>query len=272
MPATRSCADRLHQLQKDVGLSDKELKAAIKRHTTPREVKLPTFHEKLTKQEKRRREIMQPGNKKRKYKMAYWYLEKYLEPSESWKVYMEHQDFKELVNYAYQMVLNLVQLQTYVTDDDPDIKTFFPDEPDGKYDIPEELDREFKAYAKKHPLKSSRDIIPRRKKFQKYRRKRRRRLYSKKHMRMYDPLFAATIVDSKEMYKNLQRIGRENEIRVRKFQEMLNSLVKDQSIGSEAMSMFNHRTKIIQEQYEKRLDQFMKQSGLKPNPVMYDFT
>lgn len=259
-------------MQKDFGLSDKELKAAVKRHTEPREVKLPTYHEKLSKIEKKRQKALQPTNKKRKYKLVHWYLEEYLKPSEAMKIYEAHLDFKDLVEYTYQLVLGLVQLQSYIVEEDTPVERLIKPDPDGRYDVPEPLEKEFNEYAKKHPLESAKDIIKRRKKFQKHRRQRRRRLYSKSRMRIYDPLFAVNRVDAKQMYNELKRIGRENEIRVQKFKEMMESLVKDQSVGAEAMRMFDERTKIIMKQHEKRLNQFAEQAGLKANPVQYDFS
>ena len=276
MPATRSCADRLHQLQKDMGFSDKELKQAVKRHTTPREVPLPTIHERVSKYERLRINAEEKSKKRQKYRIAYWYLEKYLKRSEARKIYEEYMDFKELVNHAYELAMNLVQLQSFVLDEDPDAETLIEElegpKPDGKFDIPKALEKEFDEYAKKHPIKKASEIIPRRKRFRKHRRKRRKLLYSKKRMRIYDPLFANSTLDAKQMYNDLKRIGRENEIRVQKFKEMMESLIQDKSVGSEAMKMFDKRTKVIMDQHRKRLDQFAKQAGLKPNPVMYDFS
>lgn len=276
MPATRSCADRLHQLQKDIGLSDKELKQAVKRHTTPREVPLPTIHEGVSKYEKLRRKAEEKSSKKRKYKLVHWYLEEYLYPEEARKIYEAHLDFKELVSYVYELVLNLVQLQSYIVDEDPSGEKLIEDleghEPEGKYDIPKALEKEFEAYAKEHPIKTAKEIIPRRRKFQKQRRKRRKLLYNKRRMRIYDPLFAATTLDAKQMYNDLKQIGRENEIRVQKFKEMMESLIQDKAVGAEAMRIFDKRTKEVMKQHEKRLDQFAKQAGLKPNRVMFDFS
>ena len=277
MAAGRSSVlDRLHQLQSDMGFDDKELKQAIRRHTTPREVPLPTFHEKVSKYEKLRIKAEEKGNKERKYKVVYWYLEKYLKKSEAKKIYETHLEFKELVSYVYELALNLVQLQNFVLEDNMDAETVIaelegPQTP-GRYDIPRELEQEFDAYCKKHPISSATEIIPRRRKFQKHRRKRRHAMYSKRRMRIYDPLFAATRQDAKQMYNDLKQIGRENEIRVQKFRQMIEGLVKDQSVGANAMRMFDERTKAVMKQHQKRLDQFARQAGLKPNRVMYDFS
>lgn len=271
-PKRRSCASRLHALQDDFGLSEKELKQAVREVSRPREVKLPTFHEKVSKKEKMRRELETPGNKQRKYMIAYWYLEEYLEPEYSHDVYRKHQDFKDLIQYAYEQAMGVIQIGTYIVNTDLDPLTAFPDPPDDELDIPEIQWNEFDVYCKKHPLKGgAKDIFKRRKRFKKYLHKRRGRYYSKKRMRMYDPLFAMTVVDEKEMLKNLERITRENELRVKKFHEMLDSLVSDRSIGAEAMKKFDKQTKDIMSQHRKRLNSFMKQIGQKPTPVTFDF-
>lgn len=271
-PRRRSCVSRLHAIQDDFGLSEKELKQAVKDVARPREVELPTFHEKVTKKEKMRREMERPGNKQRKYMIAHWYLEEYLDPEYAYDVYRKHLIFKDLVEYAYERAMGIIQLGTYITNNDLDPLEAFPDPPDDELDIPEIQWNEFDAYCKKHPLKGgAKDIFNRRKRFKKYLRKRRGRYYSKRRMRMYDPLFAMTVVDEKEMLKNLERITRENELRVKRFHEMLDSLVTDKSIGAEAMKKFDKQTKDIMTQHRKRLNSFMKQIGQKPTPVTFDF-
>lgn len=268
----RSCAGRLHAMQKDFGLSDKELKDAVRDVTTPREVKLPTFREKLSKAEKQRRKAESLSKKQRKYRTVHWYLEEFLKPEYARKIYEKFEDFKEMVDYAYEEAMNVVKVCTFVIDQDPDPFTFFPADPEDELDIPDVQWREFKEYCKKHPLKGgAKDVFARRKRFQRYTRKRRGRYYSKRRMRMYDPLFAMNAMNQKEMVKNLQRITRENEQRVKKFHEMLGALVTDKSIGSEAMKQFDKQTDEILRRHRKRLNQFMKQNGQKPTPITFDF-
>lgn len=261
-----SCADRLHRIQKDVGLSEKELKQAVRDVARPRETKLPTYHEKTPKKDKLRKKY-EAGGKLRKKSIAYWYLEKYLKPAESRKIYMAYPKYKDLVEYAYTQAMALVQLTTFVLDDDVDPMSLFPNTPVDELDIPETQWKEFDRYCKSHPLNSSKDIFKRRKKFKKWRYKRRGRYYSKKRMRMYDPLFAMETIDEKEMLKNLQRISKENELRTQKFHEMLDSLVADKSIGSVAMARFNEQTKELMRRHRSRVKQFMKERGFKQTPV-----
>ena len=87
---------------------------------------------------------------------------------------------------------------------------------------------------------------------------------------MYDPLFANAAINEKEMLKNLKRIGRENQLRVQKFNEMLDSLVKSKSMGSVALAAFNEQTSRIMERYEERLQQLMKSTKTKPASVVFD--
>ena len=259
-----------------MGFSDKELKEAVKRYTTPREVPLPTFHEKASKYDKLREKEEKKGKKKRRYKLAYWYLEEYLKESEAKKIYEKYLDFKELVEYAYQMALNLIQIQNFIIERDVPaeevLKELEGTPMPGKYDVPEALDKEFDEYAKEHPIEKASEIIPRRIKFQKRRRKHRRAMYSQRRMRIYDPLFAVTRLDAKQMYNDLKQIGRENEIRCQRFKELMESLITDKSVGSQAMKMFDKRTKEVMKQHEKRLEQFAKQAGLVSDPVVYDFS
>lgn len=263
-----SCTSRLHQIQRDVGLSDKELKQAVRDVTRPREVKLPTYHEKISKQEKARREY-EIGGKRRKRAIAYWYLHEYLTKREASRVYLEHQVYKELIEYAYQQVMALVQLSTYVLEEIDDPLTMFPEKPLDEYDIPDSQWKEFGEYCKTHPLKRPRDLFVRRHKFKKWRYKKRGKYYSKKRMRMYDPLFAMETVNGKDMIKNLRRIGKENELRTRKFHELLNDLVADKSIGSTAMARFNEQTEEIMKRHKSRIKQFMKERKMKPTPISF---
>lgn len=268
----KSCASRLHAMQRDFGLSDKDLKNAVRDITTPREVELPTFHEKITKAERRRRKLSELTKKQRKYKTVYWYLEEFLKPEYARKIYEKFADFKDMVDYAYEEAMGVVKACTFVIERDIDPFTIFEDTPDDELDIPEIQWEEFKVYCKKHPLKGgAKDIFERRKRFQKYTRKRRGRYYSKRRMRMYDPLFAMNDMNRKEMIKNLERITRENEQRVKKFHEMLGSLVQDKSIGAEAMRRFDKQTDELLKRHRKRMNQFMKQNGQKPTPITFDF-
>jgi len=83
----RSNVNKLHDLQKSYGLSSKDLKDAVRQVARPREVELPTFHEKLTKHEKIRRRVERESNKRRRYQLARWYLEEYLKPAQANRVY-----------------------------------------------------------------------------------------------------------------------------------------------------------------------------------------
>jgi len=268
----RSCADRLHQIQKDIGLTDKELKEAVREVARPREVQLPTIHEKLPKVEKEMNEY-RVGGKRHKKAVAYWYLEEYLKPEYAQEIYVEHPDYKELVEYAYEQAMNLVQLQSFELEKDIDLFSVFPDyTPVGKYDIPEEQWEEFDQYCEKHPVKNVSDVFKRRKKFKKWRNKRSRKYCTKKYIeRMYDPLFALTVTDEKEILANLQRISRENEQRIIEFHKFLDSLVADQSIGSSAMAKFNEQTKVIQQKHRQRIHDFMKAHGMSPTPLRLDY-
>ena len=268
MAECRSCADRLHQIQRDAGLSDKELKQAVRDVARPREVRLPTFHEKTTKQEKQRRKY-EAGGKLRKRAIARWYLEEYLKPQYAYEIYMRYPKFKQLVEYAYNQAMALIQVTTFVVESDINPSIVFPAPPVSDLDIPETQWKEFGQYCKSHPLKSPRDIFKRRKKFKKYRYKKRGKYYSRKRMRMYDPLFAMTVVNEKEMIKNLNRISKENELRVQKFHEMLDSLVKDKSVGSAMLEKFDKQTREIMKRQKTRMKQFMKERGHKPTPLTF---
>jgi len=258
-------------MQKDFGFSGKELKDAVRDVTTPREVKLPTFHEKVSKQERQRQKLAELSKKQRKYKTVYWYLEEFLKPEYARKIYEKFANFKEMVNYAYEEAMGVVKMCTFVVERDIDPFTIFQDAPDDELDIPDIQWKEFEEYCKKHPLKGgAKDIFERRKRFQKYTRKRRGRYYSKRRMRMYDPLFAMNDMNRKEMIRNLERITRENERRVVKFHEMLGTLVSDKSIGAEAMRRFDKQTDEIMKRHRKRMHQFMKQNGHKPTPIIFE--
>lgn len=252
-----SCADRLHQIQRDVGLTDEELRAAVREVSRPREVKLPTFHEKV-KEQKQAQKTFDKERKKEKYRLVHWYLEEYLKPEYANEIYYEHPDFKDLVEYVYDLVLGLIQLNTFVIREIDDPREVLPETPETDFDIPEIQWKEFDQYCKEHPLKDVNDIIRRREKFKLSREKKRRRYYSKKRMRAYDPIFALTAVDEKEMIANLERISKENEIRVREFRKMLDSLVEDKSVGSVALARFNESTKAMLENHKRRLKTFIK--------------
>ena len=79
-------------------------------------------------------------------------------------------------------------------------------------DIPDEQWEAFEKYCDKHPLRSVRDIWNRRRRFKKYLRKARYKKYSPRRLRMYDPMYAASAMDAKEMLKSIKEIGKQNEL------------------------------------------------------------
>lgn len=268
----RSCADRLHQLQRDVGLSDKELKQAVKDVCTPRQVSLPVLHEKSSVESRIGEKLTQKSKKKQKTQIAAWYLEEYLVPDVAQRLYMAYPVFKELVNHAYEEAMNIIQLLTFETGKEVDFDRVFPGRPLDDLDIPDEQWEAFGKYCKDHPIASAKDIWKRREKFKKTLTKKRYKLYSPRRLRMYDPYYAATALDAKEMVKNIKAIGKANEVRIQKFHEMLDELVKDQSIGSEAMKQFSKQTEELMKQHQRRLHQFIKRTGKgTPTPIQFDW-
>ncbi|MCM1230274.1 MAG: hypothetical protein NC489_09075 [Ruminococcus flavefaciens] len=268
----RSCADRLHQIQQDVGLTDKELKQAVREVCTPTRVDLPVLREKKSAQDKLREKVAKKSKKKRRVQLAAWYLEEYLKPEYAQKLYQKYLDYKELVEHAYEEAIAIIQLATFEVEFDVDPREAFPQKTPDDLDIPEEQWEAFEQYCDKHPLKSVRDIWKRRRKFKKSLRKKRYKLYSPRRLRMYDPYYAATALDEKEMLKSIKEIGRVNELRVQKFKEMLDGLVKDQSIGSVAMKQFSKQTDELLKQHRRRLNDFIKRTGKeKPMPVLFDW-
>lgn len=267
-----SCAERLHQIQKDVGLTGKELKAAVREVCTPRQVSLPVLREKKSPEEKLREKIEKKAKKKRKVWMAAWYLEEYLKPEYAQEMYQKYLDYDELVQHAYDEACAIIQLATFTVEYDIDPCEAFPQSPPDELDIPDEQWGAFEKYCEKHPLKSAKDIWVRRRTFKKHLRKKRYKLYSPKRLRMYDPFYAATALDEKEMLENIKNIGKANETRLAKFKQLLDDLVKDQSIGAVAMERFNKQTEELMRQHRKRLHEFAKRTGQgKPRPVTFSW-
>ena len=267
----RSCADRLHKLQKSFGLSDKELKQAVHDACAPREVELPTFHEEVSEAEKIREKEEKLGAKSRRYMLAHWYLEEWCEPYEAKQIYLKYTNFKELVNYAYECAIGTIQICTGVVSTTINFEELFPHkQKQADWEIPEIREREFDEYCKTHPLNDASDIIKRRRKFRKHCGRRRKKLYSRKRMRMYDPLFSATAINEKEVLKNIKRVSAENQLRIQRFNEMLDSLVGNRAIGSVALAAFNQQTQKLMSQYEKRIDELMTRMHTKPTKVIFD--
>lgn len=268
----RSCADRLHQIQRDVGLTEKELKNAVKEVCTPRRVELPTLQVKKTPQDKLREKLEKKAKKHRKVRTAAWFLEEYLTPEVANTFYQKYLDYHELVEKAYEAAMGVIQLCTYVVEKDIDPHEAFPQRAPDELDIPDEHWEAFERYCEKHPLKSVRDIWVRRKKFKKQLRKARYKKYSPRRLRMYDPAYAASAMDAKEMLKSIKEIGKQNESRIAKFKELLDDLVKDQSIGSVAMERFSQQTEELMKQHRRRLHEFAKKTGQgKPQPFVFSW-
>lgn len=267
-----SCADRLHQIQRNVGLTEKELKDAVKEICTPRQVELPVLHEKKSSQDKLREKLEKKTKKHRKVQTAAWFLEEYLTPEVARTFYERYLDYHELVEEAYEAALGIIQLCTYVVEKDIDPHEAFPEQTLDELDIPDEQWEAFERYCDKHPLKSVRDIWVRRRKFKKHLRKARYKKYSPKRLRMYDPAYAASAMDAKEMLKSIREIGKQNETRIAKFKQLLDDLVKDQSIGSLAMERFSQQTDELMKQHRRRLNEFIKKTGQgKPQPIIFDW-
>mgnify|MGYP003571365851 CR=1 FL=1 len=161
-------------------------------------------------------------------------------------------------------------MNTMYVEHDIDPNDCFPGRPETELDIPDIQWKEFGEYAKQHPIDDASQIFERRNSFKKHMRKRRKKLYSKRRMRMYDPLFVATRLDEKEMLKNLKRISYENEQRCKRFDAMMSELFEDKSVGSAVMEKFHEQTKLLMKLHEKRIDAFMKQMKHRPAPVAFE--
>ena len=262
----------LHQIQKDCGITNKDLKEAVETVARPREVELPVFHERLSKKEKKVFGQTKKQKKREKYKLVYWYLEEYLKPKYREETYCRFEDdFKGLIEYCYDQVLKLIELSTVVIERDVDPEELLPElDFDPETDIPDTEWKNFKEYCKEHPIERASDIFKRRDKFKKHLRKKRKRLYSKKRLLMYDPLFAMDQVNAKAMKKNLERISRENEQRIQAFNKLLDRLVGDEAISSSAMANFKKHTKAMMARHKDRLDKFIKDAGLEAAVIGYD--
>ena len=264
-----SCAARLHEMQKDFGFSNKELKQAIREISQPREVELPTFR---MSEEAVRREKEISGEKvpkQRKYELAWWYLEEYLKPQYAMEIYMKYLKFKDLVNYAYQCALDLIDFLTFrirkLTVEEVN-EMLAPEELDD-FDIPPAQEKEFDDYCEKHPLKDANDVITRRENFKEYRYKKRKKLYSPKRLRMYDPVAALTMPNEKAIIKDLKRIGAENERRVQAFNKFMEKYFPNIAKGSVLMSRFNEQTQHLLDANKKRIDEMVKRMGQPPDPI-----
>lgn len=267
-----SCADRLHQIQRDVGLTEKELKAAVKEVCTPRQVQLPVLRERKSAQDKLREKMAKKSKKHQKRKLAGWFLETYLTPEVAQGFYRKYPDYHVLIDAVYEAAMGVIQLSTYVVELDVDPREAFPQPKVDELDIPDEQWEAFEKYCDKHPLRSVRDIWNRRRRFKKYLRKARYKKYSPRRLRMYDPMYAASAMDAKEMLKSIKEIGKQNETRIAKFQKLLDDLVKDQSIGAVAMERFSQQTDELMRQHRKRMNEFIKKTGQgKPQPFTMDW-
>lgn len=271
MATKRSCSDALHRLQDEYGLTNGDLKKAVRDAVRPREVKLPTYRMRLTKDEKRRAKLQDRASRIRKYDLAYWLLEEFLEPEYANEIYREHPDFKDLVNHASKIAMNMIRMigEEHAP---TDLNEVFPPEPDDEFDIPEIHAKEFRAFEKEHPPRKDEGIIEYRNRFRKHLKKRRRRYYSKKHMKIYDPLFAMTAVNEKKMIENLKRISKENEYRTREFHRMLDKLYGNNAIGSEQMERFKKRTEDMQAAARRRLKGFLRRAVREElTPITFEF-
>ena len=260
-----SCADYLHKLQADMGFTDEELEDAVTRHCTPREVKLPVFHEKVSKKQKKE---AKKQKKKGRYQLAWWYLEKFLTPGEAFRrFYSAYRDYEEMVEAACKEATDYIQFDRMIVSKKVDPAEFGYLLPKDDFDIPDDQWKAFKKYCKKHPIKKTTDIEKRRQKFKKHLRKERRKYYDKRRLKMYDPLFAGCPADRDAMLKNIKRISRENEQRIQEFKRLLGTLYKESYVSSAAMSQFSEYTAKVMERHKRRMKEIMKDMDMKPNPI-----
>ena len=59
----------------------------------------------------------------------------------------------------------------------------------------------------------------------------------------------------------------ENEERIQEFHRFLDDLCGNKAISAEAMKRFSKQTEVLMAQHEKRMNEFLKQSGLKETPI-----
>lgn len=234
-----SCKNRLNQLREELNIKNKDNKPKYSMMTriniTPSK-----------KVQKRERKQLQ----NEKYKIANWYLNVYLKKPYSNKVYSEHLDFDDLINYCYDQVMQLRQLNTerHIMS----LSELSKVEQDDTLDISSVDWKAYKIYCKEHPIFDSSDIVERRNKFtsKKYKKKKE---YYKKGLMLYDPLFRDCKLNEKRMIKNLERISAENEKRCQEFHAMMERLVGNKSTDSEALKRFDDHTKSVQKQVKKHL-------------------
>lgn len=263
-----SCVSTLRRIQHDVGITDKELKDAVREVCTPRRVELPVLREKKSPERKLKEKLEKKSKKRRRKEVAVWYLTVFLLPEVAQQLYEEYTDYDQLMDTAYEQGMNMIQLAT-LSVGEPEPHELIPAETLDDFDIPDHQWKAFGEYCKKHPIKKASQISERRRKFKKWIQKKAIKRYSPKRLRIYDPVYAATAPSAKEMLKNLKRISYENELRIQRFHAMLNELVGDRSVGSIAMQHFKKQSEEIMRQHQKRIKEFKRRAkGDKPTPVV----
>ena len=269
--ATRiSYASKIHDIQKDFGFTNSELKQAVKEATRPRVTKLPEFRLKLTKEEKRIRKRQRQVMKVRKYDLAHWLLNDFLDPDLAEEIYETHLKFKDLVDYASGVAIEYIRFMT--TPRKPtDLNELYPPPPDDEYDIPSIFEKEFEEFEDKHPPRKDEGIIEYRRRFKRHQRKRRRRLYSKKRMRIYDPLYQMDSIDEKKMLDNIKRISRENAEQTREFHRMLDKLYGDRALSADKLAQFKEHTEAMQRASRRRLKEVLRNSIRPPTKITFEF-
>lgn len=273
----RSCAGRLAQLRRQFGITDKDLEVITK----PTEVKLPVIYERMSKEVRKHIKEEDKAKKRRKYELVDWYVSKYASSIVRERIFEEFGDLevKQFVTEVYREALDALNMLNAMNGPDipeDEIVDWLWEEsnlldPVYDFDILDDEEESFKKYCKKHPIHNASDIIPRRLKFKKWRRKTHKKYYSMKRMRMYDPLFKSQYIDKKAMAKNLRRISEENELRTKKFYDMMKKLVDDKAVGVEAMAKFKEQTTEMNKRIRKRYNRLLKENDLKfPSKVQFD--
>lgn len=261
----RSCADLLHKIQKDVGLSEDELKEAVHRVKSPKIMPLKEFTvdvEKSRQEREEREHQARKYKKKQRYEIATNWLFVHCTEDQRNAILDASADADEALDIAYRQAMDTIQVLTFVIRELDPSEVFPEEHVYDPHEIPEEHWKAFGKYIKKHPLKPGESMFRRRERFldkiEQKKEKKLKKYYSPNALKIYDPYYLASMKEEEEFLKDLKRIGAENEERIQQFHGWLDSLFEDPNngISPEVMKRFDKHSKNAIANHRRRVEQY----------------
>ena len=287
----RTCKDWLQRVREDLGISEEDYGTSMQKEIHSRD--LAVFHEKTPKKEKKARK---KAEKKRRYALAYWYLNDYLKPEYSKRVYEAFDDLEDIVDFAYNLAVE--HIENFVKtpekrevsweewkkrrtaelelerarkkdypagidfDNAPGTPVIYINE---NADIPDLYWDAFEHYCDEHPVKNAKQAKKRRVKFIKMVNKQYMKTYGKYAKgkikagdRIDTATYMALCVDPDRMIDNLKRIQKENEKQAKLFREEMEKWFTEVKCDPVVAKRLLAHSRTVRKQLSTRVDEMME--------------